>query len=45
MIAAVPLPVLSLPGIAAQLDETPGSMRWPPPRFGKHAKAVLTDLE
>ncbi|HYI16121.1 MAG TPA: CoA transferase [Thermomicrobiales bacterium] len=38
------IPDLRLPGIAVKLDETPGTIRLPPPSLGQHTDAVLTDL-
>jgi len=38
------IPDLRLPGIAVKLDDTPGSVRLPPPSLGQHTDAVLTDL-
>jgi crotonobetainyl-CoA:carnitine CoA-transferase CaiB-like acyl-CoA transferase len=38
------IPDLRLPGIALKLDDTPGSVRLPPPSLGQHTDSVLTDL-
>jgi crotonobetainyl-CoA:carnitine CoA-transferase CaiB-like acyl-CoA transferase len=38
------IPDLRLPGIALKLDDTPGSVRLPPPSLGQHTDRVLTDL-
>lgn len=38
------LPDLKLPGIAVKLEDTPGSVRLPPPRLGEHTHEVLAGL-
>ena len=38
------IPDLKLPGIAVKLDDTPGTVRLPPPSLGQHTNDVLTAL-
>lgn len=38
------IPELRLPGIAIKLDETPGSVRLPPPTLGEQTDEVLAEL-
>jgi crotonobetainyl-CoA:carnitine CoA-transferase CaiB-like acyl-CoA transferase len=47
MVVDVPrddLPDLRLPGIAIKLDDTPGTVRLPPPMLGEHTDTVLDSL-
>ena len=38
------IPDLRLPGIAVKLDDTPGTVRLPPPSLGQHTDEVLSEL-